>query len=48
MGHPQSDYPEEEGWCSLTSINAYNGVGCTYKALTDKNYFKNLPRQNNV
>lgn len=48
IGHPQSDYPEEEGWCSLTSINAYNGVVCTYKALTDKNYFKNLPRQNNV
>ena len=44
MGHPQSDYPEDEGWCSLTSTNAYNGVGCTYKALTDKNYFKNLPK----
>ena len=40
MGHPQSDYPEGEGWCSLTSTNAYNGVGCTYKALTEKDYFK--------
>lgn len=30
--------------CSLTSTSTTNGIGCTYKALTDKDYFKNLPK----
>ena len=29
--------------CSKTSNSAYNGFGCTEKALYDKDYFKNLP-----
>lgn len=30
--------------CSATSTSTTNGIGCTYKALTDKNYFRNLPK----
>ena len=30
--------------CSSTSTSTTNGIGCTYKALTDKNYFRNLPK----
>lgn len=29
--------------CSQTSSDTYNGVACTHKALTDKNFWKNLP-----
>jgi hypothetical protein len=29
--------------CSTTSTSSMNGEGCTYKALTEKDYFKNLP-----
>lgn len=31
-------------YCSETSTNKRNGIGCTYKALTEKDYFKNLPK----
>lgn len=30
--------------CSPTSTGMTNGIGCTYSALTDKNYFKKLPK----
>lgn len=30
-------------YCSTTSASNINGVGCTYRALTDKDYWKNLP-----
>ncbi len=30
-------------YCSKTSTNSMNGMACTYKALTDPNYFKQLP-----
>lgn len=30
--------------CSLTDSSTINGIGCTYKALTEKDYFKNLPK----
>lgn len=33
----------EEEYCSTTSTNELNGMACTAKALTDKNYWKNLP-----
>ena len=29
--------------CSKTSNSTINGIGCTYRALTEKDYFKNLP-----
>lgn len=31
-------------YCSKTSKNNMNGAGCTYKTLSDPNFFKNLPR----
>lgn len=30
--------------CSPNSLTNMNGAGCTYNALTDKDYFKNLPK----
>ena len=33
-----------QNYCSLTSIHTINGIGCTYKAVTEKDYFKNLPK----
>ena len=36
-------YSETDAYCSETSTNSMNGAGCTQKALTDKDYFKNLP-----
>lgn len=35
-------YSKTDAYCSPTSTNNMNGAGCTYKALTDKNYFTNL------
>lgn len=37
-------YSKTSNYCSLTSTDLLNGAGCTYKALTDKDYFKNLPK----
>ena len=38
MGNPGTDYLPEE-FCSKTSSSTYNGIGCTYNALTDENYW---------
>ncbi|MCD8023924.1 MAG: type II secretion system GspH family protein, partial [Candidatus Gastranaerophilales bacterium] len=43
MGHPDTDFTDESTYCSKTSSNTKNGIACTYKALTEKDYFKNLP-----
>ena len=32
-----------EEYCSLTNSNKNNGITCSYYALNDPNYFKNLP-----
>lgn len=37
-------YSKNDSYCSVTSSNNLNGAGCTYKALTDTDYFKNLPK----
>ena len=37
-------YSANDRYCSLSSSEAMNVVGCTYKALTDKDFFKNLPK----
>lgn len=37
-------YSKTSNYCSLTSTDSLNGAGCTYNALTDKDYFKNLPK----
>lgn len=31
-------------YCSLTSESGMNGAGCTVKALSEKDFFKNLPK----
>ena len=37
-------YSQNDALCSWTSTSNMNGAGCTYKALYEKDYFKNLPR----
>ena len=37
-------YSKTSNYCSLTSTGSLNGAGYTYNALTDKDYFKNLPK----
>ena len=44
MGAEGTDYVLEYLLCSKNSTHTYNGIACTYKALTEKDYFKNLPR----
>ena len=45
MGAEGTDYYDEnDAYCSYTSTEDMNGAGCTYKALYDKDYFKNLPK----
>ena len=44
MGAPETQWHNENTYCSTTSTNNMNGAGCTYKALTDKDYFNNLPK----
>ncbi len=43
MGAPGTSYTFASTYCSKTSTSNLNGIGCTYKALTDEDYFKNLP-----
>ena len=43
MGVENSIFPEDE-YCSHTSTSVKNGLGCTAKALTEKDYFNNLPK----
>lgn len=37
-------YSEMDAYCSRTSTGNQNGAGCTVKALSDKDFFKNLPK----
>lgn len=41
MGAPGTRFENQSIYCSPTSNSNLNGIGCTYKALNDKNYFKN-------
>ena len=43
MGAEGTDF-QGEAYCSSTSKNSMNGAGCTYKALSEPDYFKNLPK----
>ncbi len=43
-GAPSSSFSQANSYCSLTSENQNNGIGCAYYALTEKDYFKNLPK----
>ena len=40
MGAPETSFV---GYCSLSSTSYMNGSSCAYKAVSDKDYFKNLP-----
>ncbi|MCD8024695.1 MAG: type II secretion system GspH family protein, partial [Candidatus Gastranaerophilales bacterium] len=42
MGAPDTTY-SSSSYCSKTSSNSLNGISCTYKALSEDDYFKNLP-----
>ena len=42
MGAKGTTYENQH--CSTTNNGSINGIGCTYKALTEKDYFKNLPK----
>ena len=37
-------YSTTDEYCSAISSTNINGAGCTYNALTDKDFFKNLPK----
>lgn len=43
MGGPDTVHKKED-YCNFSYTNVLNGIGCTYPALTDKNYWKNLPK----
>lgn len=43
MGADGTTYKSPE-YCSFNQSNNLNGIACTYNALTDVNYFKNLPK----
>lgn len=47
MGSPESS-SNWGGWggimCDKDTPSRQNGIGCAYRALTEKDYFKNLPR----
>ena len=42
MGASGTHYESQATYCSFSSSSNLNGIGCTYKALTDKTYWKNL------
>ena len=43
IGAEGTKYSDEEQYCSKNSNNNVNGLACAYKALSDPDYFKNLP-----
>ena len=42
MGVKGTPYTNVNKYCSETSTDTKNGFGCTAKALSDPNYFKNF------
>lgn len=43
MGAEGTVFEDLDTYCSPASSNAQNGIACTYRALTEKDYFINLP-----
>ena len=43
MGDSRTIYNDKNIYCSSNSDNIYNGIACTYYALTERDYWKNLP-----
>lgn len=44
MGAPNTSYKDRNPYCWKSSTAVYNGIACTYYALTEKDYFNKLPR----
>ena len=44
MGAEGTSFINHNTYCSNTSDDSFNGISCTYKALNEKDYFKNLPK----
>ena len=44
MGQEGTHFTNMNTYCSPTSISDLNGAACTYKALTDTKFFRNLPK----
>ena len=44
MGAPGTKFTSMNEYCSASSSHQWNGAACTYRALTEKDYFKNLPK----
>lgn len=44
MGADGTKYKNKMTYCSESSRDPWNGIGCTYYALTDKKYWENLPK----
>ena len=42
MGAPGTHYTDFNTYCSGSSTSNMNGIACTYRALTEKDYFKKL------
>lgn len=42
-GSPDSYFKDKSKYCSKTSNNHLNGIGCAYYAMTNDTYFKDLP-----
>ena len=40
MGAKDTDYTDQDIYCSKTSTNSFNGIGCTQRALSDENFWK--------
>lgn len=40
MGAEDTDYTDQNIYCSKTSTNSFNGIGCTQRALSDENFWK--------
>ena len=41
-GAPDTTYEDKSKYCSKTSTEQYNGIGCTYDALYDKDYWSKI------
>lgn len=43
MGSDGTLFTDMNTYCAVESTDAQNGISCAYKAMTDKDYWKNLP-----
>lgn len=42
MGAPGTKYNDKQTYCSSSSSSTLNGIGCAYRVLTEKDYWKKL------